>query len=83
MTVIAVPIPPDAEARLRAAAEARGGSVEETAALALQEWLADDAAWAAAVEDGLAAIDRGEGVSEEDFRAEMDAFMAALNAHKG
>ena len=81
--MIAVPLAPDAEARLRAAAEALGDSVEETAALALQEWLTDDADWAASVEAGLAEIDRGEGMSRDAFEAEMDVFMADLNASKG
>jgi predicted transcriptional regulator len=82
MKTLALTLSDQEAAMLRDVAAASGARPEEFAAAAVRECLAQDAAWIAAVETGVAQIDAGEGMAFEEYGVEMDVFLAALEGAK-
>lgn len=83
MTTLSVTLSTADADRLAELAKREGATPEQFATAAVQARLQDDAAWQAEIVAGLAELDRGEGVSMEQFEQEMDAYMADLRARHG
>ncbi len=80
MSTIDLTLAPEEAAKLAEVAAREGVSPEALAAAAVRARLASEAEIEAMILAGFKEIDDGASRSLEDFEAEMDAFMAALDS---
>lgn len=73
---LAINLKDDDDERLRALAESRHESPEDVAAQAVAQYLDDDRAFRAAVEEGLEAGRRGDAIDFADFAEDLRRRMA-------
>ncbi|MDB5430426.1 MAG: hypothetical protein JWP35_1542 [Caulobacter sp.] len=72
---LAITLDDEHRAQLEALAAERSMSAADLAAKAVADFVEEDAAWVAAVKEGLASLDRGEGRSLEEVDADMRAYI--------
>ncbi|MEO5336195.1 MAG: hypothetical protein H7841_04765 [Magnetospirillum sp. WYHS-4] len=74
--VVTVRLGQETKSRLESLSKATRRSKSFLAAEAIERYVADEAAFIAAVEEGIAAAERGELVSHEDILADLDRHRA-------
>jgi predicted transcriptional regulator len=82
MSILSVTLAEAESERLKELAAREGATPEEIALAALRARLDQDAADTGQIMQGLAELDAGQGMTNEDFEREMDAFMAQLPAQR-
>ena len=82
MSILSVTLAEAESERLNELAAREGATPEQIALAALRARLDQDAADTSQIVQGLAELDSGQGMTNEDFEREMDAFMAQLPAQR-